>query len=119
MSKSLLILLSICFGIFSANASARVRFITETENTAGATVAEEYKSVGGESFDLNTKSRCSNEGYTITRCDSDTFLADPCPYNYSYYRECCPSEYRNTAAQCEAQGKGLGAYSCGGYYKCE
>lgn len=104
---------------FIDSATARVRFITDTENTAGAVVEDEYKSDGGEVFNNDTKSRCANEGYTITRCDSSSFLADPCPYNYSYYRECCPSEYRNTAAQCEAQGKGLGAYSCGGYYKCE
>lgn len=119
MPKKFLILLSIGFSIYAANTSARVRFITETENTAGAVVDDEYKSIGGEIFNNDSKARCANEGYTKTRCGSDTFLANPCPYNYSYYRECCPSEYRNTAAQCEAQGKGLGAYSCGGYYRCE
>lgn len=119
MIKYILAFSTIFFTILSSNTYARVRFITDTENTAGAVVEDEYKSGGGEVFNNDTKSRCANEGYTITRCDSNSFLAEPCPYNYSYYRECCPSEYRNTASQCEAQGKGLGAYSCGGYYKCE
>lgn len=113
--------LFLIFLLYSFPVSADVRFITETENTA------EYKrfqklnqsSPSVENYTLDNAQRCNAEGYTYTSCASDMLLADPCPYDSSYYANCCPDTYRYTASECQAMGKDPGVYSCGGYYKCE
>lgn len=103
-------------------ALADVRFITETENTADY---EKFQKLNPQytpqidNYTLDNASRCKAEGYTYSQCASGMLLADPCPYDYSLYANCCPEAYHYTAAECQAMGKGLGEYSCGGYYKCE
>lgn len=102
--------------------SADVRFITETENTADH---EKFQNLQPQytppqnDFVLDDIQRCKAEGYIYEKCDSGMFLADPCPYKSNIYANCCPQAYHYTAAECKALGKNLGAYSCGGYYKCE
>ena len=86
------ILIALLIALTGFNAAADVRFITETENTAG---------------------------YTYQKCDDGMLPADPCPYDRSLYANCCPDTYRYSAAECRAMGKGLGEYSCGGFYKCQ
>lgn len=119
MQHKIFIFLLGLFLIGALQSEARVRFITETENTAGAKIDEDYISSGNETFNNDAKQRCAREGFNLTKCSSGFFLASPCPHDYSYYAECCPSEYHYTSGQCQEQGKTVGAYSCGGYYKCQ
>lgn len=108
--------------MLSFEASADVRFITETENTADYEKFQKLnpaKYPETPNYNIDAKTRCGSEGYTYSKCSNGFFLADPCPYDYSFYANCCPDNYRYTAEECRAQGKTLGTYSCGGFYKCE
>ena len=40
-------------------------------------------------FAIDTVNQCKNEGYTITSCESPSYLSGaPCPYNSLYYAKC-------------------------------
>lgn len=116
------ILILFCLLLTTNYTQADVRFITETENTADYEKFQRLNPKYTEPIDdyaIDNASRCKAEGYTYSKCASGMLLADPCPYDYSLYANCCPDTYRYTATECRAMGKSLGEYSCGGYYKCE
>lgn len=116
------ILIALLIALTGFNAAADVRFITETENTADY---EKFQKLNpkyapqADNYALDDERRCRAEGYTYQKCDDGMLLADPCPYDHSLYANCCPDTYRYSAAECRAMGKGLGEYSCGGFYKCQ
>ena len=116
------ILIALLIALTGFNAAADVRFITETENTADY---EKFQKLNpkyapqADNYALDDERRCRAEGYTYQKCDDGMLLADPCPYDRSLYVNCCPDTYRYSAAECRAMGKGLGEYSCGGFYKCQ
>ena len=69
---------------------------------------------GGLEFSDNTAEQCKELGYTVTSCPGGT-LIDACPYNSSYYKTCCGSEYKYTASNCSLLN--TTSESCGGKYK--
>ena len=69
---------------------------------------------GGMEFSDNTAEQCKSLGYTVTSCPEGT-LINACPYNSSYYKTCCGSEYKYTASNCSLLN--TTSASCGGKYK--
>lgn len=67
---------------------------------------------------LSSDQRCRNEGYNYTACESNYILAEQCPYNYNYYKNCCPEEYQYTKEECLNAGLNYSRNNCAGYYKC-
>lgn len=115
-----LFLTTLLTSLWLQSAQADVRFITDTENTAGYNASKSNSPTAPlENYTLDNQTRCGAEGYTHTKCDKGFFNADPCPYDYSFFANCCPEDYRFTATECQSQGKNLGPYSCGGFYKCQ
>lgn len=62
--------------------------------------------------------KCEEAGYIYTRCSNGMVLRGRCPYSTMYYADCCPEDYKYTAAQCRAMGKETSTYSCTGLYAC-
>lgn len=48
----------------------------------------------------NTAQRCQKMGFSMKSCPSSYAPVFPCPYNESYFRDCCPQAYRYTREQC-------------------
>ena len=69
---------------------------------------------GGLEFPDITAEQCKKLGYTVTSCPGGT-LIDACPYNSSYHKTCCSSEYKYTASNCSLLN--TTSASCGGKYK--
>ncbi len=89
----------------SAYKVAKVHFITND----GAQIFS-----GGVEFeDLSDKS-CIKEGYKMTSCPNGV-RADICPYNSSYFKDCCPKDYDSVACTYPLTRS---KDSCGGKYLC-
>ena len=58
--------------------------------------------------------QCKKLGYTVTSCPGGT-LIDACPYEPSYYKTCCSSEYKYNKDNCSLLN--TTGTSCGGKYK--
>ena len=69
---------------------------------------------GSPEFPDITAEQCKKLGYTVTSCPGGT-LIDACPYNSSYHKTCCSSEYKYTASNCSLLN--TTSASCGGKYK--
>lgn len=117
-----ILLSTLLFILVNFSAQADVRFITETENTADY---EKFQKLNPKyapqinDYIIDNENLCRAEGYTYKGCTDGMLPANPCPYDSNFYANCCPDTYRYTAAECQAMGKGIGPYSCGGFYKCE
>lgn len=109
MQKFYLILLSILFA--ASTSVAGVRFIVENGESY-------YNDNWFEKSTTTTISRCEQKGYTITECDSGFYPATPCPYDHSFYKECCPEEYSYSKDECYTMGKTPSSFSCSGLYSC-
>ena len=59
---------------------------------------------------------CKRMGYNLTSC-SNGWLSGTCPYNPSYFKECCSSDYKYSADNCKYPNS-LSSDSCGGKYRC-
>ena len=91
----------------SAYKMAAVHFVT---NDGGIIFSE------GTEFTDETIKRCQDSGYTLTSCN-DGSPVDVCPYNSSYFKSCCASDYKYNADDC-AYPLTRSTESCGGKYKC-
>jgi len=69
---------------------------------------------GFPEFNDETPEKCKNLGYTQTSCTGGS-PADVCPYNSSYFKECCTSDYKYTECDYPLVKS---SESCGGKYKC-
>jgi len=69
---------------------------------------------GSPEFPDITAEQCKKLGYTVTSCPGGT-LIDACPYEPSYYKTCCSSEYKYNKDNCSLLN--TTGTSCGGKYK--
>lgn len=95
---------------FATIAEAGVTFLPAT----GGSVGSSNKGNASQSSDQ----KCISEGYSRTSCGNGQILADQCPYNRSYYKSCCPEDYRFTKEECTRAGLRYSSNSCGGLYRC-
>ena len=94
-----------------------------TQSFAGVTFlpGSTYGSAGSAknaSSPTDSATRCKQAGYRYSSCSAGMILADKCPYNSSYYKNCCSAEYRYTKDECTKAGLNYSRNSCGGLYKC-
>ncbi len=66
----------------------------------------------------DSETRCKNAGYYYTSCGENEVLTERCPYDSSYYRDCCETDYKYTRQECLNAGLSYSRKSCGGLYKC-
>ena len=59
---------------------------------------------------------CKNLGYSLTSCSSGN-PTSPCPYNSTYFKECCDARYKYSKSECSYPNTVSGD-SCGGKYMC-
>ena len=76
---------------------------------------------GGVSFDIpefpsSYKESCQNAGYTLTNCTSGNPTSF-CPYDSTYFRECCDAAYKYSKYEC-SYPLTISSASCGGKFKC-
>ena len=95
----------------SAYKLAGVHFITNDNGQ----VFKGFENSSNVEFEDPTSIKCKGEGYTQTSC-SNGIPGDVCPYNSSYFKECCDSSYSYTAENCSLLNT---TSSCGGKYKCD
>lgn len=69
------------------------------------------------SFEDKTSDNCKKAGYDLTTCADGTFPKTLCPYNGSYFKECCSADYKYTKTECTYPHT-ASANSCGGKYRC-
>lgn len=113
MGKTAVFLLC-ALALYSFDTYAGVRFITDAPRH---TVAD--KRPTSSSAATQSQSKCKKAGYTRTFCHAGYALTDPCPYDGSYYAECCLKKYRYSTDQCYARKMVPSSTSCGGLYACE
>ena len=83
-----------------------------------------YGSAGGSNSSnkqpqqTDTAMQCKHSGYYYTSCPAGSVLKERCPYNNSYYKECCDEEYKYSKNECINAGLSYSRKSCGGLYKC-
>ena len=72
---------------------------------------------GGMEFEDPTAEQCKGEGYKYdsSSCPNGN-PADVCPYNSSYFKECCEKSYSYTSENCSLLDT---TSSCGNKYKCD
>ena len=87
---------------------AKVHFIAEN---AGLNFNEKQPEFVDESPLI-----CERLGYNLTSCTSGNLML-PCPYNGTYFKECCDTEYKYNKNDCSYPNT-LSNDSCGGKYKC-
>ncbi len=93
---------------------AKVHFITNDSGQVYSGIGSGNNS-GGIGFDDPTAEQCKGEDYKITSCENGT-PADVCPYNSSYFKECCDSSYNYTEENCSLLNT---TSSCGKKYQCD
>ncbi len=110
----IIILTTLTIVCFYEEAKAGVRFITDVpQNTI-------HDKKSSNSY-TSPKIKCSSAGYTktIDSCGKDKVAVLPCPYNPTYYKECCAPEYKYSKNFCYKKGKKPSKKSCAGLYACE
>ena len=94
----------------SGVANAGVTFLPAAGGSVGSS--------GKPSAAQTSEQKCKSAGYSRTSCGNGQILADQCPYNRSYYKSCCPEDYRFTKEECTRAGLRYSSNSCGGLYRC-
>ena len=61
---------------------------------------------------------CPANGFKLTRCEANEIAAYPCPFSSSYFRICCPQEYKYSQKHCLENDMEPSANSCGGFFAC-
>lgn len=111
MKKTIIFLLSIIY-VVSANAGVRsLGGGSETQNNISPTPKVNLRVV-------NTNQDCLKHGFTLSHCEVNQIPAFPCPNNPSYFRLCCPQDYRYTQAYCQQHNMEASNDSCGGMFAC-
>ena len=67
-------------------------------------------------FPDNSPEQCKNFGFTLTSCPSGN-PSGICPYNTSYFKECCDARYKYNKNECTYPNTVSGD-SCGGKFMC-
>ncbi len=88
---------------------ARVHFLT---NDGGTT----FSTSDAPNFIDTTIDKCKGLGYALTSCTFGN-PANICPYNSSYFEECCDAKYKYSPSQCQYPYSPSDV-SCGGKYEC-
>ncbi len=107
--KKLNLIFAVVLLLGATQASAGVTFLPAAEGAVGST---------GGSGVADPAQRCRNQGYTLTSCGAGQILVGECPYDHSYFRNCCPEEYRFTKEECLEAGLYYSQSNCAGFYKC-
>ncbi len=90
---------------------AKVHFIVDDGNTLGFNNIE-------QNFDLDNVNRCKSLGFNKNGgCGANERVAHYCPYDSSYYDQCCDLNFGYSKAECSYPNT-VSSTSCGGKFKC-
>ncbi len=117
MNRQYILLILLPAILIASTAVAGVRFLVQDAETQYNDVFSDTHA-GPKTDSQPFLSKCEEEGYRYTACSNGMILRGRCPYNSMYYADCCPEDYKYTAAQCRAMGKETSTYSCAGLYAC-
>lgn len=107
--KFICLVSALVLGLSSA-VNAGVTFLPAASSSVGST---------GHSSAQSSDQKCISAGYSRTSCAKGQILSEQCPYNSSYYKRCCPEDYRYTKEECTRAGLRPSARKCGGLYSCQ
>ncbi|MDR1026601.1 MAG: hypothetical protein LBL47_04295, partial [Lactobacillus sp.] len=97
-------------------AEAKVTFISESDNDAGASYIADPNLKNPIKY--TTGEKCTAKGYVLTKCPSGYFLTGRFPQDGNYYKECCSDEYAFTSEDCVRAGLRPSVTKCGGLHRC-
>ena len=90
---------------------AKVHFIVDTNDKLGFDNIE-------QSFDHDNVNRCKTLGFNKTgACGANERVSRYCPYDNSYYDQCCDLNFGYAKAECSYPNT-ISGNSCGGKFKC-
>ena len=90
---------------------AKVHFIVDTNDKLGFDNIE-------QSFDHDNVNRCETLGFNKTgACGANERVSRYCPYDNSYYDQCCDLNFGYAKAECSYPNT-ISGNSCGGKFKC-
>ena len=75
-----------------------------------------FDSIGNIGFQDTSEKNCQKSGYTRTSCSSGV-PASFCPYDSTYFKECCDAKYKYNKNEC-SYPKTISGDSCGDKYMC-
>lgn len=110
MKKIMILSLTLCM-ILSEACFAGVQFLPAAQGIGSGGGGQSGKRFGSGA------ERCKSRGYQQTKVNCAEQLLNPCPYDGSYFKDCCPSGFNYTKEECLQNGLRPGQ-KCGGKYKC-
>lgn len=102
------------FIIFATNTYAGVRPIVDS--VTPHSIHSELKAP--KNNQKNKEKLCKKHGYTKNKCPEQKIPVGMCPFDHSYFAQCCPSNYKYIKAECYKQKLIPSVNSCFGFHAC-
>lgn len=95
-----IILLTFASLIFcTADCLAGVTFIVDSAQHSSRSASTNSNNTNTPA-QFNNSERCIQSGYNKSSCPDGSHATIQCPYNQSYFKYCCPTQFGNDFSQC-------------------
>lgn len=97
--KKIILLAFISLVFYTADCLAGVTFIVDSaqHSSRSASTNSQGQNTPGQP---NNSERCVQLGYNKNSCSDGSYPNLKCPYDQSYFKYCCPTQFENNFSQC-------------------